>query len=92
MKKLILAGVLAAIATPAFAQLSINIGPETREYIVREGRSSVAYDGEVVVGATLPETVEVYELEGQPTYRYTVVNSQRVIVDPDSRRVIQIID
>jgi hypothetical protein len=86
---------------PAMAQVAIDIGPEVRvapevrEYVVREGRSSVRVDDEIVVGYALPETVDVYEIEDVPTgyaYRYAVVNDRRVIVEPQTRRVIQILD
>lgn len=93
MKKLMLgAAALAVLATPAFAQLlDIQIGPKEREYIVREGRS-VTYDGPIAVGSVLPAEVEFYEVPEVTTYRYAVVNDRRVIVEPSSRRIIQIVE
>lgn len=93
MKKLLLgAAALAVIATPAFAQLlDIQIGPREREYIVKEGRS-VSYDGPVTVGAVLPADVEFYSVPEVTTYRYAVVNDRRVIVEPSTRRIIQIVE
>jgi hypothetical protein len=89
---------LCAAAGPAAAQVAIEIAPEDqteiRDYVVREGRSSVRIDDDIVVGATLPETVEVYAIEGVPRakrYRYAVVNDRRVLVDPESRRIIEIV-
>lgn len=94
MKTLILGAALAAaFVAPATAQLlDIQIGPQQREYIVQEGRSSVVYDGEVAVGAVLPADVEFYEVPEVTTYRYAVVNDRRVIVEPSSRRIIQIVE
>jgi hypothetical protein len=94
MKKLILGASLAAVlVTPAFAQLlDIQIGPREREYIVHEGRSSVVYEGPVAVGTVLPAEVEFYEVPEVTTYRYAVVNDRRVIVEPSSRRIIQIVE
>ena len=93
MKKFILGAVaVAAFATPAFAQLlDIQIGPREREYIVREGRS-VTYEGDIAVGATLPADVEFYSVPEVTTYRYAVVNNRRVIVEPSTRRIIQIVE
>lgn len=93
MKKLMLgAAALAVLATPAFAQLlDIQIGPKEREYIVREGRS-VTYDGPIAVGTVLPADVEVYSVPEVTTYRYAVVNDRRVIVEPSSRKIIQIVE
>ncbi|TCT03176.1 DUF1236 domain-containing protein [Aquabacter spiritensis] len=62
-----------------------------RTYVVQESRPSVRMDGQVVVGEPLPRTVEVYSVPNYNQYGYTVVNEQRVIVDPNTRRVIQVV-
>jgi hypothetical protein len=46
----------------------------------------------VVVGQPLPETVVVTPVPDNPKYAYAVVNHERVIVEPSSRKVIQVID
>jgi hypothetical protein len=70
--------------------------PKFREYTVREKRPSYRYSGEVVVGATLPESgVTYYEVPaeyGVRDYRYTVVNDRTVLVDPRTHRVVQVIE
>ena len=67
-----------------------------REYTVRERRPSYRYSGEVVVGAELPTAgVEYYDVPaeyGIREYRYTIVNDRPVLVEPRSRRIIQVID
>lgn len=65
--------------------------PEVRTYVVHEDRPSVAYEGDVVVGATLPQTVEVYPVPNYKEYDYTVINHKRVIVDPSTRKVVEVI-
>lgn len=45
----------------------------------------------VVVGEPLPESVMVEPVPDADGYAYAFVNDQRVIVEPDSRRVVQII-
>ena len=95
MKTLIIGAALAVSAiAPAFAQ-AVIIEPEVREYVVREGRSSVVYDGDIAVGTVLPGEVEIYAID-EPSidtdYRYAVINDRRVIVEPSSRRVIEIVD
>lgn len=52
---------------------------------------SVVVEEPVVVGEPLPAVVEVRPVPGYVDYRYAVVNNQRVIVDPRTRRVIRII-
>ena len=50
----------------------------------------VYLDGEVVVGAGLPETVELREIPDYE-YRYVNVNNQPVLVEPGSRKIVYII-
>lgn len=45
----------------------------------------------VVVGQPLPETVVVTPIPDDPKYAYAIVNDERVIVEPSSRKVIQVI-
>jgi hypothetical protein len=52
---------------------------------------SVVVRERVVVGEPLPSTVVLREVPNHTEYRYAVVNDQRVIVEPRSRKVIRII-
>lgn len=45
----------------------------------------------LVVGKPVPETIVLTPVPEAPQYAYTVVNQQRVIVDPKTRNVVQII-
>ncbi|KPH04187.1 DUF1236 domain-containing protein (plasmid) [Rhizobium acidisoli] len=45
----------------------------------------------LVVGQPLPETVVVTPIPDDPKYSYAIVNDQRVIVEPSTRKVIQVI-
>ena len=70
--------------------------PAFREYIVRERVPNYTVSERVVVGGVLPETgVTVYDVPqtyGTTPYRYTVVNGQTVLVEPRSRRIVQVVD
>ncbi len=65
--------------------------PPVVTYVEREDVPSVTVEREVVVGRPLPETVVVHEIPHHPKYAYAVVNHERVIVEPHSRKVIKII-
>ena len=69
--------------------------PRFRAYVVREAKPSHTYQGEVVVGTVLPPSgVVFYEVPnefGATQYRYTIVNGRTVLVEPQTRRVVQII-
>lgn len=69
--------------------------PRFRDYAV--ARPSSAYDGDVRVGSILPRRgIALYavprDYHVSPRYRYAVVNDRAVIVDPRSRRVVDVID
>jgi len=70
--------------------------PVFRRYVVEERLPSYAVPDRVIVGATLPEAGVTYydvpERFGATTYRYTIVNDRTVLVDPRSRRIMQVID
>jgi hypothetical protein len=70
--------------------------PRFREHVIREHRPSFAYREQLRVGTVLPESgVTYYDAPvefGVKNYRYTVVNERPVLVEPQTRRVVQIID
>jgi hypothetical protein len=69
--------------------------PGFRTYVVEQRVPSYAYDGDVVVGVVLPESgVTLYDVPPEyhvTTYRYAVVNDRVVLVDPATRRIVQVI-
>jgi hypothetical protein len=80
---------------------SITIAPEQRtrikEYVTKEKRASrPAPSGFTIsTGATLPADVELYTFApdvGVTEYRYTVIGDRTVLVEPGSRRIVQVIE
>jgi len=66
--------------------------PETvRTYVQEQDVESVILSGDLVVGAGLPEVVELREVPGSE-YRFAVVNDRRVLVRPSDRRIVYIFD
>ena len=58
---------------------------------MEENRYEPVYlEGEIVVGGTLPDTVEVYEIPDYE-YRYVYVNDRPVLVEPDTRRIVYVV-
>jgi hypothetical protein len=70
--------------------------PAFREYIVRERVPNYTIPGQVVVGGVLPEVgVTYYDVPqtfGATPYRYSVVNGRTILVEPRSRRIVQVVD
>jgi hypothetical protein len=63
---------------------------------VRERVPEYTIPDRVVVGTVLPETgIVTYDVPqsfGATPYRYTVVNGQTILVDPRSRRIVQLVN
>jgi len=65
---------------------------EVVTYVQRERVPSVALRERVVIGEPLPSSVELRTVPQHSEYSYAVVNNQRVIVEPRSRKVIKVIE
>ncbi|HET7715872.1 MAG TPA: DUF1236 domain-containing protein [Bauldia sp.] len=93
MKKLMLATV-AAVAislSPALAQdVSVTIEPEVDTWVMTQDGPDVVVDGDVAVGAVLPDTVTVVEVPNHTKYGYVKVKGKKVIIDTDTRKVLKI--
>jgi Protein of unknown function (DUF1236) len=89
------------IAPAVFADelvIDEGVGPEFHTYVEREKVRT--YDGDIVVGAEVPET---YELAPVPdvivtkypklkSYRYVRVGKRIAVVSPSTRKVVRFID
>jgi hypothetical protein len=76
--------------------IAVDQRPAFREYIIRERVPSYVVPDRVIVGGVLPETgVTYYDVPqtfGVTPYRYTVVNGRTVLVEPRSRRIVQVVE
>jgi len=67
-----------------------------RNYVTEEQIQSYRVPGDIQVGTVLPDVGVTYydvpERFGGTSYRYTVVNDRTVLVDPLTRRVIQVVE
>jgi uncharacterized protein YraI len=82
-------GVAGAAAGGMAEGLSEPPPAEVVTYVEANPVEPVYLEGEVVVGARLPETVEVREIP-QYEYRYVYVNGQPVLVEPGTRRIVYV--
>ena len=107
-KRLMVASAALFVSTSAFAQSTVIVTEpappppgavvvreapaEVRTYVMKQQVPSVAYEGDVLVGRVLPQNVETHVIDGYGNYAYTIVNERRVVVDPQTREVIQVLD
>jgi hypothetical protein len=67
-----------------------------RDYVVEQRVPTFTVPGRIVVGTVLPEAgITYYDVPqrfGPTTYRYTVVNGETLLVEPRSRRIVEVLD
>jgi hypothetical protein len=79
----------------AVAGTAIDPPPPRVVTYVREApmpAETVVVKEKVVVGEPLPSTVVIHQVPDEPKYSYAIVNKQRVIVEPTTRKVVQVIN
>jgi len=79
-----------------FDGIAVEQRPAFREYIVRERVPNYTISERVIVGNVLPEVgityYDVPQTFGATPYRYTVVNGSTVLVEPRTRRIVQVVE
>ena len=92
----VLGGVIGGVVGGVAGVLGVDARPRFRSYVVEQRRPSYQYREEVRVGVVLPEDgVTYYEVPqeyGVRDYRYTVVNGRTVLVEPRTRRIVEIVE
>jgi len=86
----------AAVGGVAGAVAGAVIDPPPREVVTYVEAQpappqAVVVQQPIVVGKPLPAEVQVMPVPENPKYGYTIVNNQRVIVEPETHRVVQVI-
>lgn len=101
MKRFTLAGLVFLAGASMAAAQEVVIQPEQetviREYVTTQqvAPSEVPADVTIEIGTTLPEIVELHPLdvpELDVEYRYVVVEDRTVLVEPETREIVYIIE
>lgn len=92
----VVGGVVGGAVGGVAGVLGVNERPRFHSYVVEQRRPSYQYREDLRVGAVLPEEgVTYYDVPpeyGVREYRYTVVNGRRVLVEPRTRRIVEIVE
>ena len=92
----IVGGTIGGVVGGVEGVLGVDQRPRFRSYVVEQRRPSYRYQGDVRVGAELPEAgVTYYDVPqeyGVHNYRYTVVNDRPVLVEPRTRRIVEVVE
>ncbi|MEZ0171318.1 DUF1236 domain-containing protein [Microvirga sp. TS319] len=90
----------AAVGGVAGAAVGAALSPEettrVHTYAVAQRRPSIRVAEDVVVGQPLPPRVRLYPVPRSVglsnPYSYTIVNDRTVLVDPQTRTIVQVIE
>jgi len=92
----IVGGVIGGVVGGVNGVLGVDERPRFRNYVVERRHPSYQYREDVRIGAVLPdEGVTYYDVPpeyGAREYRYTVVNGRTVLVEPRTRRIVEIVE
>jgi len=103
MQRLYLATIVTAsllVSGQSFAQV-ITLQPEQRtvirEYVERESVPVIEIERDLTVGQSVPAEVELSTVPqqwgpGMSNYRYIYTDDRVYLIEPSSRRIIQVID
>jgi hypothetical protein len=95
------AGIGAAVGGPPGAIAGGIIGgatgaaalpPTACDYVVTQEVPVATIEGEIIVGEPLPETVVLHPIPETRTYVFANVNTKRVLVDPNTRVVVEVVN
>lgn len=92
----VVGGTIGGVVGGVAGVLGVDQRPRFHRYVVEQHRPSYHYREDVRVGVVLPERgVTYYEVPpeyGARGYRYTVVNDRTVLVDPRTRRIVEVVE
>ncbi len=91
----VVGGAVGAVTGTVGGILGIEDRPRFHQYVVQQRPPSYRYRDQLRVGAVLPPDVTYYDVPAEyhvQVYRYAYVNDRAVLVDPRTRRIVQIID
>jgi hypothetical protein len=94
----LVAGVFFLAGAGVATAQTVVIAPEQetviREYVKKKPIASIDLPGvELNIGSTVPDTVEIHKIDAPDVaYSYTVVGSRTYVVEPETRKVVHVLD
>jgi Protein of unknown function (DUF1236) len=72
-----------------FTQLAPKCREDMDKWVMGQS-GSVAYEGDIVVGSALPDTVTIIDVPRYEDYGYVMLNDRRVLVNRKDRTVVHV--
>jgi Protein of unknown function (DUF1236) len=94
---LAIVGLILCTGTVGAQEVIIEPEQETviREYVTKQKVEPIEVPADVTieVGSTLPDTVELHAIDVPDVkYRYVVVGNQTVPVEPETRKIVRVLE
>lgn len=67
------------------------VDTDVRVYVNENPVEPVILEGEVAVGAVVPQTIQAYEIPDYTTYEYLNVNGNIVVIDANTREIVDVV-
>jgi hypothetical protein len=83
-------GALAFTPALSLADTKVVIKPEVDKWVMEQPDSAVTIDGDIVVGASVPDKVKLVAVPDNDEYALVVVNKKRALVDRKTNKVVKI--
>lgn len=81
------------LAAPYARADDVVVVPDTvTTYVTQQQVEDTTIDGDITVGAALPDKVVIKNVPDNDDFGYAFVNKKRVIVSPKTRKVIRIVE
>jgi uncharacterized protein YraI len=89
----LVAGPIGAVAGGLLAGATAGsaVEPEVRVYATENPVEPVILEGEVAVGAVVPQTVTAFSVPDYTAYEYLNVNGNLVVIDANTRAIVDVI-
>ncbi len=83
-------GAVVGAAIGSSAGAAANPPAEVKTYVMEHPADPIYLEGEVVVGAGVPDTVTLQDVPDQSDYKYATINGQPVLVNSADRKIVHI--
>ena len=87
---LLLILMLASAPSTASADFSIGNEPAVRGWALVQEGPKITYEKDVTLGDVIPGNIRLAEVPRFPQYGFIILNTERVIVDAGTRKVIAV--
>ncbi len=77
-------------AGSGFGQISPKCRSDVDAWSMSQTSASASYDGEMSVGASVPDSYTLVDVPGISDHGYVMLNDRRVLVDRGSRKIVHV--